>query len=208
MNERAGEFEQKEPERDDVGKQEEMLAPGAPETSPLVNDRDEAEVKRDIREAQGDKEKLEKLIQESEAIIKRGRGVSFVNRRDGEIILKHERRAALASALLHGEHPQELQNDEVKEEERVSLLEEVKKAEGLDALRELAHEQLGVWDAEASAKMALFASTDSRALGRYIATIEAQVYEMTKDAQADPLKLLEKKYQLAYAKDMLSKKDS
>lgn len=172
---------------------------------PLANERDEAEVRRDLREARGDKGKLEQLVKESEAIIVRGKSPSSISRRDSEIIRKHERRGALASALLRGEHVEELEDDAAKEAARAQLLEEVKKTNGLDALRELAEAHIGAWDAGLSARMVLFASNDPRARGRYIATIEGQVYEMTKDPHTDPLKLLEKKYQLAYAKDIASK---
>ncbi len=176
-----------------------------PTLMPLKNDRHEAEVRGVLRDAKGDKETLQKLIQESEAIITRGRSVSIMNKMDRELILKHERRIALAQRMLNGEHVAELAVDRVKEEARVELLNVIKKAKGLDVLRQLATEHLGEWDASVSAKMVLFAN-EPRSLGRYIAALEAQVYEMDKNSDTDPIKLLEKKYQLAYAKAEEAKK--
>lgn len=170
-----------------------------PALVPLGNERDEAEIQMHVREAKHDKDALQRLVKESEGIVQRGRSVSSMSMRDKELILKHERRIALVESVLNGTYDEQLKKDAEKETARVELLAQVKKTRGLDALRELAEEHVGAFEAQPVV-------ADIHGLDRFLATTGSQLYEMEKNARVDPIELLKKKYEVAYAQDLKKKR--
>ena len=177
---------------------------GAKENSalmPLGNERDEVEIQMHVREAKDDQDALQKLMHESEEIIKRGRSVSSINARDKEIILKHERRIALIETVLNGTYDEQLKKDAAREANRLELLAKVKETRSLDVLRELAEKHVGAFKAQPMI-------ADMHGLDRFVAVTGSQLYEMEKNPRVDPIELLKKKYEVAYAQDLQRKRDT